>query len=350
MAAVLQQPAEDVSSAACLSFLMALVAPGCHLGRNDAGFDALAAGGMTFASLAEGVCCPKWARAGQELAGDRAAGRLAPCWPRDLPGLACHREGMRGGVPEIRLVGGRVVTAPGAGPVPMVWLPRDGLVIARIPAMKGNRRWLHETVRIRSPRLAGDRWYLPRNCLVRLVTAAVDRYGYIVVSRDMSRLSRCTRSCLEATGMDCDCSCLGAYHGQNSGGWFERVGDVVVADLGETTRTAVVYGPRNDDTTPVVYGGELSGRRYRADPAGRRGWPAASRFVCACCMSVRARVWDHCHTHGFVRAPLCNTCNTRRWAGWQPQYGRAAPSSNLDTSYYCWCPVYGHEWAASCSA
>ena len=40
---------------------------------------------------------------------------------------------------------------------------------------------------------------------------------------------------------------------------------------------------------------------------------------------------------------------TRRWAGWQPQHGRAAPSSNLDTSYYYWCPCYGHEWAAPCS-
>lgn len=248
--------------------------------------------------------------------------------------------------PQVRLVNGRVITEPG---VPVVWLPKNGKVVAKLPPRKGNRRWLHHTVGIRSPRLADDRWHLPRNCLGRLVTAAIDRYGHIVVCRDMSRLSRCTRACLEARGIDCDCSCLGAYHGADSVGWFERVGDVMVADLGETKRTTVIYGAKGGETDPVVYGGELGMRRYRVDPTGRRGWPQATRFMCTCCMTVRARVWDHCHTHGFVRAPLCNTCNTRHWSGWHPQHGRSTPSSNLDTSYYRWCPHYRAEDEAPCS-
>ncbi len=112
---------------------------------------------------------------------------------------------MQDDVPEVRIVNGRLVAPPG---VPMVWLPQDGQVIAKIPARKGSQRWLRQAVRIRSPYLDGDRWVLPRTCLTRLVTAAVDRYGRFVVFRDMSRLSRCTRACLEATGVDCDCSCL----------------------------------------------------------------------------------------------------------------------------------------------
>lgn len=132
----------------------------------------------------------------------------------------------------------------------------------------------------------------------------------------MSRLSRCTRACQEAEGLECDCSCLGAFHGENSSSWFERSGDVLVDDRGEITRTAVVYVGRNsDDAAPEVYEGQLSGRRYRVDRADRQGWPVASRFMCSGCMSAGARVWDHCHVHGFVRAPLCNTCNTRYW-GW----------------------------------
>ncbi|WP_202819032.1 endonuclease domain-containing protein [Actinosynnema sp. ALI-1.44] len=240
-------------------------------------------------------------------------------------------------------------TAPG---VALVWLPRDGQVIAKIPARKGNRRWLHESVRIRSPHLDKDsgKWTLPRNCLTKLVTAAIDRYGYIVVCRDMSRLSKRTRTCLEAAGSDCDCSCLGAYHGADSFGWFERVGDVMVADLGEVKRTAILYSAKANNTDPVIYDGQLSGLDYRADRAGRHGWPLAIQFMCACCMSARARVWDHCHAHGFVRAPLCNTCNTRHWRGWQPQHGRATPSSNLDTSYYAWCPWHNDTEVEPCSA
>lgn len=257
---------------------------------------------------------------------------------------------MQDRMPDVRIVNGRVVRGPGVGPVGMVWLPLDGKVIAKLPPQKGNYWWLKRTVRIRSPHLEGDRWHLPRNCLVRLVTAAVDRYGYIAVWRDMSRLSRCTKACLEATGVECDCSCLGTYHGENSDGWFERIGDAVVADRGETTRTVVIYGARSDDADAAVYAGELEGQIYRVDRAGRRGWPRASRFMCTSCMSVRARVWDHCHTHGFVRAPLCNTCNTRHWSGWQPERGRATPSSNLDTSYYAWCPKHTTEWSAPCSA
>ncbi len=250
---------------------------------------------------------------------------------------------------EVRVVDGEVVTEPGVAPVAMAWLPLHGQVIAKIPAKKGNRRWLRKTVRVRSPQLDGDRWTLPRSCLVRLVTGAVDRYGFIVLWRDMSRLSRCTRACLEAVGAECDCSCLGEHHGQDAEGWFERVGDVVVADLGQRVRTAVVYGARGSDAGAVVYDGELAGEQYSVDPRHRKGWPKASQFMCAGCMNVRASVWDHCHAHGFVRAPLCNRCNTRYWKGWQPRYGRAAPSRNLDASYYRWCPNRADEWTA-CSA
>ncbi|WP_280498946.1 endonuclease domain-containing protein [Nocardia farcinica] len=256
---------------------------------------------------------------------------------------------MQDRMPEVRIEEGRVITAPG---VALVWLPLDGEVVAKIPPRKGNRRWLHESVRIRSPLLDDDRWYLPRTCLSRLVIAAVDRYGHVVVARDMAKLSRCTQSCLEATGMDCDCACMGLSHGSaNTDNWVSAVGDVVFSNRGEFTRTAVVFGPQGSDLDAVVYSGELAGYPYRADRAGRynEGWPTASQFMCAGCMSVRASVWDHCHTHSYVRAPLCGPCNTRHWRGWKPEHGRAPVSRNLDSSYYRWCPDYDAEWN-SCTA
>lgn len=228
-------------------------------------------------------------------------------------------------------------------PAAQVWLPRDGRVVAKIQPMKGNLRWLRGSVGIRAPRLIDKRWHLPRNCLVRLVTASIDRFGQVVVFRDMSKLSRCTRACLQAQGLECDCSCLGLHHGQDSDAWFERVGDVMVADLGGCQRTRVVYGPKGvtgQDGDAQIYTGQLHGYRYRSDRVGRRGWPVASQFMCSGCLSVRASVWDHCHTHGYVRAPLCATCNTRYWNGWDAAYGRTTPSSNVDTSYYGYCDYY----------
>lgn len=241
------------------------------------------------------------------------------------------------------------MTPASPAPAAKIWLPQEGQVVAKIPPRKGNYRWLHQTLGIRSPNLEGDRWHLPRNCLIKLVTAAIDRYGYVAVYRDMSKLSRCTRMCLEAMGMECDCSCLGSHHGEsNSGNWFESVGDAVVADLGEGFRTMVVYGPKGADGGAQIYRGELQGQHYCVSRTGRRDWPKAACFMCAGCVTERAQVWDHCHTHGFVRAPLCNPCNTRYWGGWQPAYGRAGPSRNLDTTYYRWCPEH-NAGGRSCS-
>jgi hypothetical protein len=251
---------------------------------------------------------------------------------------------------KFRVVDGRVVAAPG---VPLIWLPLDGLVTAKIPAVEGNLRWLHRTVGIRSPRLDRDRgyWRLPRNCLGRLVMAAIDRYGYVVLCREMSKLSRCNKKCQEAQELECTCSCRGAHHGENNpNGWFERIGDVLVAERGEKSIAVMAYGPKGSSADAVLYRGELKGRRYQPDRARRQGWPKASEFMCAGCLTVQARVWDHCHRHGYVRAPLCNTCNTRYWNGWHPQYGRTTPTSNLDTTYYRWCPQYNVEGRHPCSS
>ncbi|GAA3525100.1 hypothetical protein GCM10022295_03800 [Streptomyces osmaniensis] len=51
----------------------------------------------------------------------------------------------------------------------------------------------------------------------------------------------------------------------SAAGWFERVGDAVVADHGEWTRIGVVYGARGSDANAVVYDDELTGERYCVD-------------------------------------------------------------------------------------
>ncbi|MFF0142353.1 endonuclease domain-containing protein [Streptomyces sp. NPDC005227] len=65
-------------------------------------------------------------------------------------------------------------------------------------------------------------------------------------------------------------------------------------------------------TSPLrPYNGELKDHVYAV--LSRK--PGISRTVaqwaCAVCGTAPATVLDHCHEHGYVRAPLCQSCNTQ---------------------------------------
>lgn len=235
-----------------------------------------------------------------------------------------------------------------------IWLPRQGKVLAKFPPGRrriGVKAWLNRTVGVQSPVLDDDGyWTLPRSKAVELLRASIDRFGLVDVYRDMARLTRCHRLCQEATGAECGCSCHGEHHGENNGLWYERHGDVLVADLGDYVRTRVRYKPVQVPAGELLlYAGELAGRVYTTDPKERADWPLAGEFTCIACMTSRAEVWDHCHSHGVVRGPLCNRCNTRRWHGWSPESGRVPAEDNVDTSYYRACPGYLAKGSLSCT-
>ncbi|MFI1241082.1 endonuclease domain-containing protein [Nocardia salmonicida] len=118
------------------------------------------------------------------------------------------------------------------------------------------------------------------------------------------------------------------------------------SNLGEFTRTAVTFGPKGSVLDAVLYTAVSSPDIPTAQTGPAvvtRAGLTLYRFMCAACLSVQAEVWDHCHAHGFVRAPLCGPCNTRHWPGWRPERGRAAVSRNLDSTYYRWCLEYDGE-------
>ena len=63
-------------------------------------------------------------------------------------------------------------------------------------------------------------------------------------------------------------------------------------------------------TTPRPYKGELDGQVYSV-LSKKRAVLEVSRWTCAVCQEAPACVIDHCHEHSYVRAPLCQSCNTR---------------------------------------
>lgn len=68
--------------------------------------------------------------------------------------------------------------------------------------------------------------------------------------------------------------------------------------------------PACSTTTLRSYTGELEGRLYSA-LSKKRNSLAVSGWRCVVCQVAPASVIDHCHEHGYVRAPVCQACNTR---------------------------------------
>ncbi|MFF4741304.1 endonuclease domain-containing protein [Streptomyces sp. NPDC001262] len=87
--------------------------------------------------------------------------------------------------------------------------------------------------------------------------------------------------------------------------------------------TCGAQGPRWAWRTPTANGyitlcPACSGAAYQAYQGHLRGVPYASlpratradAYLCWLCGESRAFTWDHCHDHGYVRGPLCASCNT----------------------------------------
>ncbi|MFJ8098558.1 endonuclease domain-containing protein [Streptomyces griseofuscus] len=65
-------------------------------------------------------------------------------------------------------------------------------------------------------------------------------------------------------------------------------------------------------TVAQPYQGHMQGRQYSSIPKN----PQARVFLCSLCSGPQQALhWDHCHEHGFVRGPLCASCNVYEGRG-----------------------------------
>ncbi len=80
-------------------------------------------------------------------------------------------------------------------------------------------------------------WEVPAAWFNDFVDRALERYSELYVIQPYREQEKCASACLNATGHECQCSCMGANHGAgNDGSWFEvneafatRWGDQVLA-------------------------------------------------------------------------------------------------------------------------
>lgn len=93
----------------------------------------------------------------------------------------------------------------------------------RLPYDKGNREWLQNGRRINPTwSSAKKHWELPKAWFNDFVDRALGKFGKLYIIQPYREQEVCAPACMNATGHECQCSCMGANHGVgNGGGWFE---------------------------------------------------------------------------------------------------------------------------------
>ena len=94
---------------------------------------------------------------------------------------------------------------------------------ARIPYAPDNKKWLQNARRL-SPEWIDKYqcWELPKAWFNDFVIRALKRYRKLYIIQPYREQEKCSPSCLNARGHECQCSCMGANHGAgNDGSWFE---------------------------------------------------------------------------------------------------------------------------------
>ena len=104
---------------------------------------------------------------------------------------------------------------------------KESKLVVRLPYRDDNRPWLVGLASGRrrpavkwSP--TEKAWHTPRNWLNCLVDGALERYGKLYLVQPFREFEKCAPACRNANGHECQCSCMGANHGQgDGGGWFD---------------------------------------------------------------------------------------------------------------------------------
>ena len=93
----------------------------------------------------------------------------------------------------------------------------------RLPYAEENRQWLRNDRRVSPEWNAKEQyWEIPKAWFNDFVERALKRFGKLYVIQPYRAQEKCAPACQNATGHECQCSCMGANHGVgNDGSWFE---------------------------------------------------------------------------------------------------------------------------------
>ena len=101
---------------------------------------------------------------------------------------------------------------------------RPASLLIRIPYAEDNRLWLRNGERNKPTwNKEYGAWEVPQAWFERAIRLAFSRYESCYVIQLYREKEVCAAACWNATGADCECSCMGANHssGRPAGCWYE---------------------------------------------------------------------------------------------------------------------------------
>lgn len=95
-------------------------------------------------------------------------------------------------------------------------------LLLRIPWREDNKEWVRGGSRTRprwNPQYSC--WEIPISWFEDIAQRTVMRYGSLYLVQEYRESQKCAPACWNATGLHCECSCMGENHGMGDDGrWF----------------------------------------------------------------------------------------------------------------------------------
>ena len=108
--------------------------------------------------------------------------------------------------------------------IPVIWRRAKGApLFVRLPFDDTNRQWLQNGQRNKPHwNVTQKHWELPNTWFNSLVNRMLERYCEVYIIQPYREREICSSTCRNAAGHDCECSCMGKYHGSEThGDWVD---------------------------------------------------------------------------------------------------------------------------------
>jgi len=109
-------------------------------------------------------------------------------------------------------------------------------LLLRLPYHQTNYIWLRNGKR-NKPEWNADKqyWQIPKAWFNDVISRILKRWGKVYIIQPYREQEKCAPACWNATGHECNCSCMGARHGSENpaGKWFV-VGETFATKWGDS--------------------------------------------------------------------------------------------------------------------